>query len=160
MTPEEKLQGLLRLKQHEKPPADYFENFLEEFHQRQRQSLMQQGALSLFWERFTTWADGLRRPVVIWSAAGAYAAIMLLVCLWPKPGASPTSATVLITQPPALPVAPAQPAPPMPRNAIPVSNGAAPNLHPSGAKQKGLDDNSVEPEPAPALRPLPKIKEL
>jgi hypothetical protein len=156
MTPEQKLQGLLRLKAHEKPPADYFENFLEEFHQRQRESIMKQGVFSLFWERLTTWADGMRRPVVIWGAAGAYASVLLLVCLWPKPGPSPTSGAFVLQQPTVPSVRPS-PAPPLPRTVVPVSNNPTEALEPSGNKQK----SSVLPaEPAPALEPEPKTRDL
>ncbi len=136
MTPEEKLAGLLRLKQHEQPPADYFENFLEEFHHRQRASLMQQGSLSLLWERLGTWVQGLRRPAVIWSAAGAYAAIIALVCLWPKPGPSTLSSTVILTP---------EIKPPQPRNAVPVSLGNPAPLEPTGQRNKTAEPPPPEP---------------
>ena len=163
MSPEEKLQGLLRLKQHEKPPADYFENFLDEFHQRQRESLMRQGAFSLFWERFSTWASCLRRPAVVWSAAAAYAAIILLICVWPKPGPSPTSGAVLLTQQPATnlapapPTIPALPAPPIPRGVVPVSNNPQEILQPTGSKPKNVEDLLPEaalPPPGERTRDL------
>jgi hypothetical protein len=145
MTPEQKLQALLRLKKHEQPPADYFENFLAEFHQRQRESLMKQSVLSLFWERLTTWVSCLQRPVVMWSTAGAYAAVILLICLWPKPPAVSNVSPILVTMTPAsLPeqVQPSQasPAPPRPRNStnvITVSNQPEEELPPgTGVKQK------------------------
>ncbi|MEI6350736.1 MAG: hypothetical protein WCP06_06480 [Verrucomicrobiota bacterium] len=37
---EETISKLLRLKRHELPPPDYFENFLKEFHHRQRVELL------------------------------------------------------------------------------------------------------------------------
>ncbi len=158
MTPEQKLQGLLRLKAHEKPPADYFENFLEEFHQRQRESIMKQGVFSLFWERLTTWADGLRRPAVIWGAAGAYACVILLICLWPKPGPSSTSSAFVVQAVPKIVPNPRPaPAPPLPRTVLPVSNTPIEALEPSGSKQK----SSLPPaEAAPEPEPEPKTRDL
>ena len=37
-----KLAGSLRLKRYEQPPPGYFENFLHEFHRRQRDELLRQ----------------------------------------------------------------------------------------------------------------------
>ena len=42
---------LLRLKRYEQPPPDYFENFLHEFHRRQRDELLRQPLWRICWER-------------------------------------------------------------------------------------------------------------
>ncbi|MEO6971011.1 MAG: hypothetical protein ABI217_08970 [Chthoniobacterales bacterium] len=49
---------LLRLKKFEQPPPGYFENFLHEFHRRQRDELLRQPVWSVLWQRF---ADSLSR---------------------------------------------------------------------------------------------------
>lgn len=150
MSPEQKLQGLLRLKQHETPPPGYFEQFLTDFQQRQRRELMDRGSISLLWERLTTWLEGLRRPAVIWSTAGAYAALILLVCLWPRPPRvmeTTIVANVIAVPPPAKPPALT---PPLPSGAVPVSTDP---LIPSGNKQKNSDPAPVPP-PADSVRDL------
>jgi hypothetical protein len=42
---------LLRLKRYEQPPPGYFENFLHEFHRRQRDELLRQPIWRICWER-------------------------------------------------------------------------------------------------------------
>jgi len=42
---------LLRLKKFEQPPPDYFENFLHEFHRRQRDELLRQPLWKIAIER-------------------------------------------------------------------------------------------------------------
>src|SRR4051794_35427075 len=39
---DKEIAALLRLKRHEQPPPAYFENFLHEFHRRQRDELLRQ----------------------------------------------------------------------------------------------------------------------
>src|SRR5213076_1122485 len=48
---------LLRLKRYEQPPPGYFENFLHEFHRRQRDEMVRQPLWRICLER----AHGLRR---------------------------------------------------------------------------------------------------
>ena len=82
---EEKLRRLLRLKRYEQPPEGFAEEFLEKFQRRQRGELLRRSSLGIFRERLVEWLHGLRRPAVIWSAAGVYAAIMLTLWLLPRP---------------------------------------------------------------------------
>ena len=42
---------LLRLKRYEQPPPGYFENFLHEFHRRQRNELLRQPLWRICWDR-------------------------------------------------------------------------------------------------------------
>jgi hypothetical protein len=85
MNKEEKLQRLLRLKRHEQPPEEFAREFLDEFQRRQRAELMRRSALSILGERIHAWLEGLRRPAVIWSAVGVYAAVLAALWLLPRP---------------------------------------------------------------------------
>ena len=85
MDKDEKLRRLLRLKRYELPPEGFAEEFLEKFQRRQRSEIVRRSSFSILWERIQAWLDGLRRPAVIWSAAGAYAAVMVTLWLLPRP---------------------------------------------------------------------------
>ena len=50
---------LLRLKRYEQPPPGYFEDFLHEFHRRQRDELLRQPLWRIFLERAHTFMLGL-----------------------------------------------------------------------------------------------------
>ena len=95
MTKDEQLQRLLRLKRYEQPPEGFAEEFLEKFQRRQRSEIIRRSTLSIFRERLQAWLDGLRRPAIIWSAAGAYAALMLTLWLLPR-HAPPNGSTIVI----------------------------------------------------------------
>ncbi len=47
----DEIAGLLRLKRYEQPPPAYFENFLTEFHRRQRDELLLQPPWRIWFER-------------------------------------------------------------------------------------------------------------
>ncbi len=104
MDKDEQLRRLLRLKRYEQPPEGFAEEFLEKFQRRQRSEIIRRSSLSILWERTQAWLDGLRRPAVIWSAAGAYAAVMLTLWLLPRPAPSNGSTIVIggavVTAPP------------------------------------------------------------
>ena len=50
---ENEIGKLLRLKKYEQPPPGYFENFLHEFHRRQRDELLRQPVWSVLWQRLS-----------------------------------------------------------------------------------------------------------
>src|SRR6266513_299772 len=50
---ENEIGKLLRLKKYEQPPPGYFENFLHEFHRRQRDELLRQPIWSVVWQRIS-----------------------------------------------------------------------------------------------------------
>ena len=101
MNKDEQLARLLRLKRYEKPDADYFDGFLDSFHAYQRKAIATQSAASLIWERVCTACSALRRPSTAWAAVGAYAAVMLLIHVWPAPDHAAKTTLVISGSPPA-----------------------------------------------------------
>ena len=77
------IQTLIRLKRHEQPPADFVEDFLGTFHQRQRAELLQHSARGLLWERVTTYFEDLMTPKWGWAFASITAAGALALAFRP-----------------------------------------------------------------------------
>jgi len=69
------IQKLLRLKRHEQPPPEYFEDFLREFHCRQREELLRQPLWRIALERMQAFFGELTVPRVAY--AGATAAVLV-----------------------------------------------------------------------------------
>ena len=70
------LQRLLRLKRHETPPPDFMEDFLFEFHQRQRAELLKRPLWRLALDRFEGALPTFQ--VQRYAYAGSFAAVVLL----------------------------------------------------------------------------------
>jgi hypothetical protein len=68
---------LLRLKRYEQPPPDYFENFLHEFHRRQRDELLRQPLWRICLDRAHDFILGLNLPALTSHPAAVTA---VLVC--------------------------------------------------------------------------------
>lgn len=75
----ENIQRLIRLKKFEQPGEGFTEEFLLQFHQRQRAELLKKSSISLLWERTITWWDNVTAPK--WSLATAAVAVCAL-SLW------------------------------------------------------------------------------
>ena len=84
----DQVQQLIALKRHEQPDDAYFEEFLDEFHRRQRQELLQRSSRSLLLERVSTWFTGTNKWNLVMGGGAAYAAIMLGFFFWPKSDAT------------------------------------------------------------------------
>lgn len=77
------IQGLLALKRYESPSEEYFEDFLDEFHRRQRADVMNRSARSLFMERVSVWFRELGAIKYAYGAALAYGMLFLAFSVWP-----------------------------------------------------------------------------
>jgi hypothetical protein len=93
---------LLRLKRYEQPPPGYFENFLHEFHRRQRDELLRQPLWRICLERAHTFM--LRLDVrSLASYPGAVAAVLVCAAIISlKIYQQPETARVALQSPPAL----------------------------------------------------------
>ena len=93
---------LLRLKRYEQPPPAYFENFLHEFHRRQRDELLRQPLWRICLERAHTFMLGLDvRSLTSYPAAVA-AVLVCAAIISLKIYQQPETARVAIQSPPAL----------------------------------------------------------
>jgi len=78
---ENEIGKLLRLKKFEQPPPAYFENFLHEFHRRQRDELLRQPIWSVLWQRFSDSLFRLNIPSLTSYPAAVAAALICAAVL-------------------------------------------------------------------------------
>jgi hypothetical protein len=166
MNKDEQLARLLRLKRHEKPGEEYFEGFLHDFHAYQRKALATQSAASLWWERVGTGLSALRRPSTAWAAVGVYAAVMMLIYVWPAPNHGGNTTLVISPNPPPASNPSIVPAP-MPgasqpwQTSIPagqtINVSESPGLKPPAAGKRRTPDQPLELPGVigPAVPPTP-----
>jgi hypothetical protein len=80
----EQIGALLALKRHERPEEGYMQDFLTEFHQRQRQEAVNRGGLSRMFGRLNEWFGELGGVKWAYGAGLAYAAVMAAFFLVPR----------------------------------------------------------------------------
>ena len=73
---EKDIGTLLRLKRHEQPPPGYFDDFLHEFHRRQRAELLRQPAWKVALQRVHDFMFELNVPA-LGSSRAAFAAVLI-----------------------------------------------------------------------------------
>ena len=90
---EEDIATLLRLKRYEQPPPGYFDNFLSEFHRRQRAELLRQPAWKVAWQRARDFMFELSLPQLSSYPAAAAAIVILAAVLTLKVSQAPDTGT-------------------------------------------------------------------
>ena len=100
---EESIQRIIRLKRYENPPEGYYEDFLQEFHYRQRAELLKPSLRTLLTERLTSMILEFRVPVSAYAGATALA-VLASVAIWhanpPISSPAPASYAVSYSQTP------------------------------------------------------------
>lgn len=71
----EDIQRLIRLKRFETPAEDFVEDFIAQFHERQRSELLRQSARGLLWDRVSTYFEDF--VSLKWAGVGATACALL-----------------------------------------------------------------------------------
>lgn len=80
----EQIENLLALKRHERPEEGYWQEFLCEFHQRQREQAVMKSGLSEFFGRVSTWISDLGPSKWAYGAGLAYATAAVVFFLTPQ----------------------------------------------------------------------------
>jgi hypothetical protein len=93
---------LLRLKRYEQPPPGYFENFLHEFHRRQRDELLRQPLWRICLERAHTFMLGLDVRSLTSYPAAVTAVLVCAAIISLKIYQQPETARVALQSPPAI----------------------------------------------------------
>ena len=75
---------LLRLKRYEQPPPGYYDDFLREFHRRQRAELLRRPRWEGLWERIASIAPSFRVPQFAYGAIAAVAVCAAVFIVAPK----------------------------------------------------------------------------
>lgn len=86
------LQSLLRLKNYERPAEGYFEDFLDEFHRRQRMERVSEPQNVSIFQKISAWFGEMGAAKWAYGAGVAYAALMIGF-FWTNNQSSPSGVT-------------------------------------------------------------------
>jgi len=89
------IHKLLRLKRYEHPTPDYFERFVDEFHERQRADLLRQPTWGLLWERMTDTLGNFHVPRLAYAGVAVAAVVLSAVILFSQEGGVTTTGPAL-----------------------------------------------------------------
>jgi hypothetical protein len=97
----EPMHRIIRLKRYEQPPEGYFDDFLREFHRRQRAELLRPSIGELLLERLHAILAEIRVPAMAYAGAAAVA-VVASVFILRQPGATdqPRTYSASYSQPP------------------------------------------------------------
>src|SRR5437868_15384612 len=95
---------LLRLKRYEQPPPGYFENFLHEFHRRQRDEILRQPLWRICLDRAHAFMSQLDVPSLASYPTAVAAVLVCAAVISLKVYQQPETARVVIQSPPVLSV--------------------------------------------------------
>jgi len=97
----EPMHHVIRLKRYEQPPEGYFDDFLREFHHRQRAELLKPSISSLVMDRFSALLSEFRVPTMAFAGTAAVAVIASIAILsQPVPSGGPRTLAASYQQPP------------------------------------------------------------
>lgn len=80
----EQLESLLALKRYERPEEGYWQDFLGEFHHRQRQQAVANTGMAGLWNRVTTWFSDVKPSGWAYGAGLAYATAIIALVMVPR----------------------------------------------------------------------------
>ncbi|MGB6222048.1 hypothetical protein [Haloferula sp.] len=81
----EQIGSLLSLKRHERPPEGYMDDFLREFHMRQREEAVKERGFAAVWSRLTGWISEPGMSKWVYGGVVGYAAVMIAVMTGERP---------------------------------------------------------------------------
>ena len=85
----EPMHRVIRLKRYEKPPEGYFDDFLREFHRRQRAELLKPSLTSILLERLHGILGEIRVPAMAYAVA-TFVAVIVSIAIIGQPRQSPS----------------------------------------------------------------------